>query len=112
MKPIKAKFTPDLIIGLENIMKDFANWGPFTTEQKVAKSILVEVADKIHLRYRKITKTTDLFNSKKTVSIELKFHELVHLLLFIKVRMDNIDKKSKEHNDFLKFNNEYEKLTV
>lgn len=112
MNPIKAKFTPDLIIALENIMKDFARWEVATTDQKVAKSILVEVAEKIHTRYRKITKSSDLFTAKKTISIELKFYELVHLLIFIKVRMDNIDRVSKTYNDFLKFINEYEKSIV
>jgi hypothetical protein len=73
---------------------------------------LIDVAEKIHLRYRKIIKTTDLFNTKKKVSVEFKFHELVNLIVFIKVRMDNVDKTSKVHNDFLQFLNEYEKDTL
>jgi hypothetical protein len=105
MKPIKTKVTPDQIMALEKLMEQLQDFKPTTISNKVVKSVLEDVADKIHVRYRKIIKSADLFNTKKTISLELKYHEAASIHTFIQMAISNIPKEEKAHNDLLRLSN-------
>lgn len=102
MKPIKTKCTPDQVMALEKLMEQLQDFKPTAISNKVVKSILEDVAEKIHVRYRKIIKSSDLFNAKKTIVLELKYHEAASIHMFIQMAISNIPKVEKAHNDLLK----------
>lgn len=106
MKSIKTKVTPDQIMALEKLMEQLVDFKPTTISNKVIKSILEDVADKIHVRYRKIIKSTDLFNTKKTISLELKYQEAASMHTFIQMSLPNIPKQEKAYNDLFKLSND------
>jgi hypothetical protein len=105
MKPIKSKPTPDQIIVLEKLMEQLPNFQPLSRDNKVIRSILVEVAEKIHTRYRKLVRSSDLFTSDKTIGLELKYHEASAILLFIQIMLPNLPAQGKERNDLFQFSN-------
>jgi hypothetical protein len=105
MKPIKCKPTPDQIMALEKLMEQLPLFNPMNRNNRVIKSILVEVADKIHIRYRKLLKTANLFNNDKTISLELKYHEVSAIHLFIQIMLPDIPNQEKRYNDLLQFSN-------
>ncbi|MDI6049584.1 hypothetical protein QLS31_07055 [Flavobacterium sp. XS2P24] len=105
MKTIKTKVTPDQIMALEKLMEQLVDFKPPAISNKVVKSVLEDVADKIHVRYRKIIKSADLFNAKKTIGLELKYHEAASIYTFIQMSLCNIHKEEKAYNDLLKLSN-------
>lgn len=105
MKPIKTKVTPDQILALEKLMEQLPQFTPSQELQKVTKSIMTDVSDKIHVRYRKIIKSQDLFNSKKKIALELKYHEAFATTIFIELMLPTIPTLEKAHNDLLMFRN-------
>lgn len=112
MKPIKTKVTPDQIMALEELMEQLVDFKPTAISNKVVKSVLEDVADKIHVRYRKITKSTDLFNAKKPIGLELKYHEAASMHTFIQMSLPNIPKQEKAHNDLFKLSNDLHQKLV
>ncbi len=106
MKPIKTKCTPDQIMALEKLMEQLGEFNPKAITNKTVKSILEEVAEKIHTKYRKLIKSADLFNTKKTINLELKYHEAASMQTFIQLALPNFPKTEKAHNDLLKLCNE------
>lgn len=105
MNPIKTKVTPDQIMALEKLMQQLPNFKPTQELQKVTKSIITDVADKVHSRYRKISKSPNLFNEKKKTTIELKYHEAFALTVFIELQLPTIPTMEKAHNDLLMLRN-------
>ena len=105
MKPIKSKPTPDQIMALEKLMEQLPSFNPMTRNNRVIKSILLEASEKIHTRYRKLVKNSDLFSPKKTFPLELKYHEASALNLFIQIMLPSIPRLEKAHNDLLQFYN-------
>lgn len=105
MKPIKTKVTPDQIIALETLLEQLPNFNPTEQMAKLTKSIITDVADKVHSRYRKVIKSHDLFDSKKTVGLVLKYHEAVAITIFIELMLPGISPSLKKHNDLLMLHN-------
>jgi hypothetical protein len=105
MKPIKIKVSPDQIMAMEKMMNQLEGYKPTTVEEKVIRSMLFDVADKIHTRYRKIIKSADLFNGKKPIGLELKFHETYALYSFTQFFLPKIPNQEKAYNDLLKLSN-------
>lgn len=105
MKPIKTKVTPDQILALEKLMAQLPQFTPNQELQKATKSIMADVSDKIHVRYRKIITSHDLFNSKKKIAMELKYHEAFATTIFIELMLPTIPILEKAHNDLLMFRN-------
>lgn len=99
---MKLKITPDQIMVLEKLMNQLSDYNAEQELQKVAKSILFDISDKIHARYRKIIKTNDLFNSNKKIDLELKYHEAFAVKVFINWMLPTIPTMEKAHNDLLK----------
>lgn len=106
MKPIKTKVTPDQIVSLERLMVLLEEYKPTTIEEKATTSILFDISDKIHTRYRKLIKSEDLFNSKKPIGLELKCHEAYTLFCTIQIYLPKLPNQEKAYNDLLKFNND------
>ncbi|RTY64391.1 hypothetical protein [Flavobacterium sp. LB2P53] len=102
MKPIKTKVTPDQIMALEKLMNQIEDYKAISLEEKVTRSVLFDISDKIHARYRKIIKSVDLFSNKKLIGLELKFHEGYALYSFIQIFLPKIPNQEKAHNDLLK----------
>lgn len=105
MKPIKTKLTPDQVFALEEIMKHLPKFTPTQELEKVTKSIILEVADKINVKYRKIVKSHDLFNARTKISFELKYHEAFALVVYTELMLPAIDSTTKPHNDLLMLHN-------
>lgn len=106
MKPIKTKLTPDQIMALEKLLEKTLTHVPTTTDQKLTKSILTDVSEKVHKMYRSVIKTTDLFNEKKTKSLTLKWHEAGVLEAIILFSLQGIPVTEKAHNDLLMLSNQ------
>jgi hypothetical protein len=105
MKPIKTRLTPDQIIALETLLEQLPNWTPNDQIARLTKSIIVDVADKVHSRYRKVIKSHDLFDAKKTIGLELKFHEAFAVTIFIEIMLPKIPPTLKKHNDLFMLHN-------
>lgn len=89
-------------MALEKMMSQLEEYKPTSIEEKVTRSVLFDISDKIHARYRKIIKSSDLFNNKKPIGLELKFHEVYALYSFIQIFLPKIPNQEKAHNDMLK----------
>ncbi len=83
MKKIPLSLSPDQLFALEKLLNQLHDFSPTTPEGFSAKSASLDVAELVHRKYRKACGDVDLFNSKKEITINLKYHELYHLFRFI-----------------------------
>ena len=105
MQPIKIKLTTDQIILIDTMLNALRKSKPADIQQKAMHSIVSDFTEKIHQRYRKLAVEGDIFSSKKTVIMQVKYHEVFSLFLIIQMSMEVYAKESKEHNDFLMLKN-------
>lgn len=70
---IQLKLTPDTVLAIDKLL--FPNAVGTTKQQRVLLSIMYELAEIFEKRAKKITRSTDLFNAKKKISISLKYYE-------------------------------------
>jgi hypothetical protein len=112
MKPIKLKITPDQILALEKLLEDVLLKPAIKIDEKLTKSILSDVAEKVHKMYRDILKSRDLFNEKKKKSIQLKWHEGGVLSAIILYSLQAIPATEKAHNDLLMLSNDLHKEII
>ena len=105
MKPIKTRLTPDQIIALETLLEQLPTFTPIEEMAKLTKSIVTDVADKVHSRYRKMIKSNSLFDAKKTIGLELKYHEAFAIVIFIEIMLPTIPPMVKKHNDLFMLHN-------
>lgn len=74
---LKLKLTPDAILAIDKLLLRICpmNTVGNTKEERVLLSIKYELAEIFEKRAKKITRSTDLFNLKKKISISLKYHQ-------------------------------------
>ena len=82
MKKIPLSLSPDQLFALEKLLNQLYDFSPTTSEGFATKSACLDVAELVHRKYRKTCGDVDLFNSKKEITINLKYHECDHLFKF------------------------------
>ena len=83
MKKIPLSLSPDELFALEKLLNQLHDFRPTNKEGFATKSACLDVAELVHRNYRKACGDVDLFNSKKKIKINLKYHESYHLLQYI-----------------------------
>ncbi len=72
---IELKLTADQVFGVAKIMEQVYETNPTDINQKVMRSIAIDVADKYNNKQHAIYSKQSLFDVKKLYKIALKFHE-------------------------------------
>jgi len=99
LRDIKPKLKIDQVFSLETMMNVLEGLKPRNLDEKVAYSVSIDIAEKVHKIYVKTTKRTDLFSTDKKLNFNLKFHEGYTLAILIATYLKTLDKESKSHND-------------
>ncbi|MFL0065356.1 hypothetical protein V2595_06940 [Tenacibaculum maritimum] len=97
---VKLKFTVDQIISISAILNKICkiNFNSLSHQEKINISICLVLSDTFEMKKRDIQKKNDLFNSRKKISIALKYHQVWALNQVL------IDKFSLVENEYQKFN--------
>ncbi|PDS22398.1 hypothetical protein [Flavobacterium branchiophilum] len=85
MKKISLSISPDGLFALEKLLNQVPDFRPTMFEGFVIKSACIDVAEMVHRKYRKVSGEFDVFNNKKKIKINLKYHECYHLLQFMTI---------------------------
>lgn len=85
MKKIPLSLSPDQLFALEKLLNQLRDFSPTTAEGFAIKSACLDVTELVHRKYRKTCGEIDIFNEKKKIKINLKYHEAYHLLQYITV---------------------------
>lgn len=81
MSKIELSLTADELVYLSNktLLVQTIRFNELDRKTKIAHSILLELSDKLELKSKKLTRTPDIFNSKKKHKITIKYHEAAFL---------------------------------
>ena len=80
----ELKLNPDAIIVLSQVLSGVYTANPIANYEKVMKCILMDVFDKVTAKAKELQRKQSLFDSKKKVTLSLKFHQAYYLYEFIK----------------------------
>ena len=80
---ITIKTTPDQVLALDKVLEALDIFEVQSPEGKSVKSICYDCQDKVSKLSKKLKRSTDLFNNKKTHSLNLKYHEAYALLEYV-----------------------------
>lgn len=72
---IELKLTPDQVFAVAKLLEQVYDTNPIDINQKVMRSIAIEVADIYIKKQHSLYKKQTLFDAKKLHKITLKFHE-------------------------------------
>jgi hypothetical protein len=72
---IELKLSPDQIFAVANLMEKVYETNPIDVQQKIMRSIALDVADIYIKKQHSLYKKKSLFDVKKLHKITLKFHE-------------------------------------
>lgn len=72
---IELKLSPDQIFAVANLMEKVYETNPIDIDQKIMRSIALDVADIYIKKQHSLYKKQNLFDVKKLHKITLKFHE-------------------------------------
>lgn len=81
---IELKLNSDAIIALSQKLSGVYIAYPLTTSEKVMKCVLMDVFDRVSTKAKGLQRKQSLFDSKKKVTLSLKFHQAYYLYEFIK----------------------------
>jgi len=81
---IELKLNTDAIIVLSQKLAGVYIANPNTTPEKVMKCVLMDVFDKVSAKAKDLQRKQSLFDSRKKVTLSLKFHQAYYLYEFIK----------------------------
>lgn len=95
---IELKLNPDGIIVLAQLLSGVYTTQSYTTLENVRKCVLMDVYDKLTTKAKDLQRKQSLFDSKKKVTLSLKFSQAYYLLQFL----NNIDL----------FANEFKKIQI
>ncbi len=95
---IELKINTDAILELSQRLSGVYMASPNTTPEKVMKCVLMDVVDKVSAKAKELQRKQSLFDSKKKVTISLKFHQAYFLNEFL--------------NKEVLFENEFQKVQV
>lgn len=80
---IELKTNPDGIITLKNVLQGVYNSEPQTKLEKVVKCVLMDVVDKIETKAKDLQRKQSLFDTKKKISLSLKYSQAFYLAHFL-----------------------------
>ena len=80
---IELKTTPDGVITLKNVLQGVYNSEPQTKLEKMVKCVLMDVVDKIESKAKDLQRKQSLFDTKKKVSLILKYSQAFYLANFL-----------------------------
>lgn len=83
MMKIELKINPDAVIVLSQKLAGVYIANPHTTVEKVVKCILMDVFDRVSAKAKDLQRKQSLFDSKKKVTLSLKFHQAYYLHKFL-----------------------------
>jgi len=92
---IELKTNPDGIITLKNVLQGVYNSEPQTKLEKMVKCVLMDVVDKIESKAKDLQRKQSLFDTKKKISLSLKYSQAFYLAHFL-LNLPSVD------NDFQK----------
>lgn len=92
---IELKTNPDGIITLKNVLQGVYNSEPQAKLEKVVKCVLMDVVDKIESKAKDLQRKQSLFDTKKKISLSLKYSQAFYLSQFL-LNLPSVD------NDFQK----------
>lgn len=74
---LKLKFTVDQIVSMSLLLNEICkvNFNSLTQFEKLGISICMVLSDTFETKRRDLQKKNDLFNSRKKVTLTLKYHE-------------------------------------
>src|SRR5690554_965089 len=80
----ELKLNTDAIIVLSKLLSGVYLGQPLTTLERVSKCVLMDVFDKVSAKAKDLQRKQSLFDSRKKVTLSLKFHQAYYLYEFIK----------------------------
>lgn len=83
MMKIEIKLNPDNIVILNNVLSGVYSSNPSTKTGKITKCILMDVCDKIASKKKDLERKQTLFDSKKKVTLSLKYSQAFYLSHFL-----------------------------
>lgn len=93
---IDLKISPDQLIATASILEGIDNPIALSSNEKMLLSIAYDLVDKFSQKSTKTKRKTDLFSTRKKVTVSLKFHEAWALEKIL------IERKAVLVNDFSK----------
>ena len=88
---IELKLTADQVFAVAKIMEQVYETNPIDTQQKIMRSIAIDVADKYTNKQHAIYSKQSLFDVKKLHKITLKFHEAYALLSVLELLISTVN---------------------
>ncbi|PDS24666.1 hypothetical protein [Flavobacterium branchiophilum] len=83
MKKIPLTLSPNQLFALEKLLNQLQDFIATNAAGFSMKSACLDVAELVHRKYRKACGELDIFNEKKKIKVDLKYHEAYHLLQYI-----------------------------
>lgn len=81
---IELKLSTDGIIVLSQVLSSAYTANPIGNHEKVMKCVLMDVFDKVSTKAKSLQRKQSLFDTKKKVTLSLKFSQAYYLYHFIK----------------------------
>jgi hypothetical protein len=88
---IELKLTADQVFAVAKLMQQVYEFKPTETQQKLMRSIAIDVADKYTNKQVAIYSKQSLFDVKKLYKISLKFHEAYALCSVLKLFIHSVN---------------------